>query len=363
MRRVTDRAAILRLKAELAGLSAVDGSTASPSEIETLVENQLRYWREPHFDRASLGRRMRELNETSTSVFIFEIRNRAVSVWKKPVFTLGPKIGDYLVRSYRERTVFYRFLIETVLARYDIGADMLLALDGDDIAAEISGVPLFAFQKDDASRKILLPDVDFFHSHWYRQPIDHIPNGDKIVKACFVGSSTGGLLSEQSIADRAYPRLRAAAHFVDSPLVEFRIARAVQCDTEATKALLERQHYFGKPMSWADQFSYRFLISIDGNGAACSRPLIALKSNATLIKYRSPFSLYYFSAMVAGRDYIDVVTDEDVEEVVKLELSSPGHFKPVAESGQRFAARYLNHTSVLDYTGALLREYGRIVNA
>ena len=101
---------------------------------------------------------------------------------------------------------------------------------------------------------------------------------------------------------------------------------------------------------------------MDGNGATCSRVVIALKSNSALIKYRSDYGLYYFPAMVAGRDYIEAASDRDVTDTVNAELAAPGHFTAVATAGQAFAARYLGKASVLDYTGALLRDYARIYN-
>jgi hypothetical protein len=265
-------------------------------------------------------------------------------------------------RSFANRAALYRVLLQAVAARSDIDADMTLAIDVNDIPVRMRGGPLFAFQTADATRNILLPDVDFFHWNWYAGQHDDRAYEDKTITACFAGASTGGPISEAAIAGLALPRLRAAAHFLGSPVVDFRIAKAVSCETEAARALLQRQPYFRPPMSWREQLRHRFLISMDGNGATCSRVVIALKSNSALIKYRSDYSLYYFPAMVAGRDYIDTASDRDVTDTVDAERASPGHFKAVAVAGQALAARYLNKASVLDYTGALLREYARIYN-
>jgi hypothetical protein len=196
--------------------------------------------------------------------------------------------------------------------------------------------------------------------HWYTWVHDEQSYDEKAIKAVFAGSSTGGTVNEQVIVDQALPRLRSAAHFVGNPLVDFRIARVVQCESKSSTALLQQQPYFGRWMGWQEQLRYRFMLVMDGNGAGSSRLPIALKSNSAAVMYHSPFTLYYFPAMVAGCDYIEVANDNEVEEIVNAELRSPGRFRPVAESGRAFAARYLNQASVMDYTASLLSGYARI---
>ncbi len=356
----------LRLKMQLRRVRAPapDGA-ASAADIDALVDHQLGHWRRRGIDRTKLMAGCRTLNEKSISVFVFEIRAGTVKVWDKPGFSFPHELRALRgmeARSFANRKALYRVLLQTALTRSGIDADMTLAMDVNDIPIRLRGGPLFAFQTADASRNILLPDVDFFHWNWYAGQHDDRGYDDKAIRACFAGASTGGHISETTIAERALPRLRAAAHFLDSPVVDFRIAKAVLCETEAARALLQRQPYFRAPMTWREQFGHRFLVSMDGNGATCSRVVIALKSNSALIKYRSNFGLYYFPEMVAGRDYIDAASDQDVTDTVNAEIASPGHFKAVAAAGQAFAARYLNKASVLDYTGALLRGYARIYN-
>jgi|GEM_PF-849305 len=372
---IKSHAEALRLRAQLfaAPTPPPDGAAASAAEIDALVEHQLGPWHNVGTDSPSLIEAFRNLNETAFSTFIFEVKAGRISVWEKPASSFPPakkSIRELQMRTYTHRKTLYRIFLQAILARYGIDADMTLAIDTMDrwrghlrqhIGAKVD-FPLFAFQKDDDSRNILLPDVDFFHWSWYTRQRDDRRYEDKAIKACFVGSSTGGKITERTIAELSLPRLRAAAHFLDSPLVDFRIANAVQCKTSAAKALLERQRYFSKPMTWREQLGHRFLIAIDGNGVPCSRLVIGLKSHSVLMKYRSNFSLYYFPAMVAGRDYIDIAVDRDVEDAVDLERQSPGHFKPVADGGRAFAVRYLNPMSVADYTGALLRGYARIFN-
>jgi hypothetical protein len=336
---------------------------ASDDDIEALVEHQLAPWRNVPVQHSSLMSAFQALNRQSWTVFIVRIRGRNISVWNKLAFWYGGSRRAERKQQNRHtayRLAMYRTLLQEVIERYGIDADMVIALDVDDRGAQRADLPVFAFHKHESSHNILVPDIDFFRMHWYTWLRDQHGYDEKAIKATFAGSSTGRIVTEQVIAERTLPRLRSASYFVGSPLVDFRITKAVQCENQAAAVLLQQQPYFGFWMSWEEQLRYRFLLSVDGNGAAWSRLAIALKSNSAVVKYRSPFMLYYFPAMVSGRDYIEVADDNEVEDVINAELQSPGRFRPVAEAGRAFAARYLNKASVLDYTASLLTGYARL---
>ena len=358
---IVDYAAATRLKWQLTRTSS-DASSASAAEIAALADIQMQDWSQANLERAGLLAQFKLLNEKFFSIVVFEAKAGKISAWKKSptVVPRHPGLRDLQTRTFNNRKALYRVLLEAALAKYDIGDHLVFAVDVNDIGREVDGVPLFGFQKKIGSRNILLPDVDFFHWNWYAAITDPYSYQDKNIAACFVGSSTGGRVTESRLAALALPRLRAAAYFVGNPNVDFRIAQAVQCDTERTKSLLEQQPFFSRPMNWQEQFAYRFLLSMDGNGAACSRLAVALKSNSVLVKFNSPYVLYYFPAMTAGRDYLAVATERDVEDVIAEELRMPGRFSAIAEAGKSFFAKFLATGSVLHYTGAILRNYARI---
>jgi hypothetical protein len=356
-------AAATRLKWQLAQRTSSEASPASASEIAQLVEHQMQYWLQADFDRAALHEQFKAANEKFFSIAVFEAKGKKLSLWEKPSDVVPRHAGavrDLQIRTFNNRKALYRVFLQAALAKYDIDTHMIFAVDVNDIGREVMDFPLFSFQKKIGSRNILLPDVDFFHWHWYAGITDTLSYEHKKIAACFVGSSTGGRVTESKLASFTLPRLRAAAYFVGNPNVDFRIARAVQYDTERTKSLLEQQPFFSRPMKWPEQFAYRFLLSMDGNGAACSRLAVALKSNSVLVKFDSPYVLYYFSAMRPGRDYIAVAAEPDVEQIIDEELRIPGRFSPIAEGGKSFFARFLSKDSVLHYTGALLRNYARM---
>jgi hypothetical protein len=110
-------------------------------------------------------------------------------------------------------------------------------------------------------------------------------------------------------------------------------------------------------MSWPQQWESRFLISIDGNGATCSRVALALKSNSALVKYASPFALFYFPKLQAGRDYLAVTAEREIEAIVERELTTPGFHRDIAEAGTRFYERFLDRRRLFAYTALLLSAY------
>jgi hypothetical protein len=354
--------AVRKLTSELRGFSRLP-SAASRSDIEALVEHQLKPWRNVRLQHSSLIPALRSLNKQSWTTFIIRIKGRKISIWKKyPLWRPAPQKLERKrqMRNVAYRLAIYRAMLQEVINQYNIDADVTLALDVDDRGTELTDAPVFTFQKHESSRNVLMPDIDFFRLHWYTWLHDERSYDQKEIKAVFAGSSTGGVVSERVIANQALPRLRSAAHFVGNPLVNFKITKAVQCETDAAAALLKQQPYFGPWMSWHEQLRHRFLFSLDGNGAACARLAIGFKSNSAVIKFHSPFMLYYFPAMAPGREYIEVENEQQAEDVIKAEISSPGRFRSVSEAGRAFAERYFNVASMLDYMALLLAGYARI---
>ncbi|HXR36956.1 MAG TPA: glycosyl transferase family 90 [Candidatus Binataceae bacterium] len=165
-------------------------------------------------------------------------------------------------------------------------------------------------------------------------------------------------VSKEVVRNLTLPRLRAAVYFKDNPDVQFHLPRLVQCDSEETKDLLCAMG-FGSDnwVDWRAQFGHRFIISMDGNGATCSRVFVTLRSNSVLLKYASPHQLHYFSGLIPWTHYIPIDSDEDVNQIVHIEQKCPGFFRHIAEQGQAFANRYLTRWQAMKYTGWLLRMY------
>lgn len=335
-----------------------DDDTATPAELDRLVDAQLAPWRaRPALPAAAAHEALRALCAQRMAVWGVSIRGRRVRAWDKPAPTPA-QLAQPGVQAdwdaFRWRLMYYRNFLAAVAARATLPLNLDLALDVADDPVEHPGLPVFGFQKPAQASTLLVPDVDFFHLRWYRRASDPWTYDQKSPTACFVGASTGCALDVDTVREDRAPRLRAARFFQGSERVHFSIARAVQCSSDEACRLLEAKPYFGPTVDWPQQLKHRFLISIDGNGAACSRLVQSLMSHSAVIQYTSPHQLFYFSALVPGQHLLRVSEDAEVDAIVRTELAQPGHYRAVAEAGQRFARKYLRARSVADYTARLL---------
>lgn len=328
---------------------------AIDSGLHDLAARQVDHWKASPFNRAALDETFDTLNRDHANVFVFDIRAGAITIRPKGPVDETPLIAMQMPQ-FLARVRRYRALLQAALAAARLKLDMSLAIDVNDHPLGQSDVPVFAFQNTAQSNAILLPDVDFLNWNWYLRQTDRLPYDRKAIRAVFAGSSSGELHDAENILHPTNPRLIAAAHFVGHRNVDFRISEIVQC-TDAAKALLERQPYFKPRLGWPEQWQNRFILSLDGNGATCSRVALGLKSNSVLVKYASPFDLFYFPQLRAGGDYLEVTSEPEIEAIVERELSAPGHHRDIAEAGSRFYRRYLARRPLIAYTALLLRAY------
>jgi len=226
--------------------------------------------------------------------------------------------------------------------------------------------PLFCFQRTTAQTYPMLPDIDLLESDFLANPAfrDTIPYREKSDRAVFAGSTTGGTITEQVARDLSLPRLRAAAYFLGNPKVDFRLPHIVQAASTEAIEILARQPFCQAPrLQWAEQFHAKFLLSMDGNGATCSRVAVALGSNSVLMKYASDHLLYYFPALEPWQHYLPIDNDADVERLIDAETADPGRFEPVTQAARAFAGRYINAACAIEYTANLLIGYADIMAA
>ena len=156
------------------------------------------------------------------------------------------------------------------------------------------------------------------------------------------------------------PRLRAARYFQGHQRIGFFLPAIVQCDTAETRQILEEMAFCQEQrVSWQEQFTRRFVISMDGNGATCSRVAIALRSNSVLIKYASAEMLYYFHGLQEWLHYIPVAHDRDLDALLDLGDWSPRSPEEIAYAGRSFAERFLTRDSIIAYTVTLLSLYSK----
>lgn len=285
------------------------------------------------------------------NMFKFTIREGRISV--EPISSQLAEV----VADRRSRT--YLGFFQEVLRAYPSVPDTMFFVCVGDMAQPGFDTPFFQFQKPAGSSSILLPDVEFIELEYCHQPAltDNIPYSKKALSAIFVGGTSGQLNTVETVRNPVAQRLRAAKYFRGHPDVHFLLTSLAQCeDTEAEQAL--RDLGFGGPrIPWPEQFQHKFIISVDGNGATCSRVAIALKSNSVLLKYDSPHHLYYFRGLLPWRHYIPISIDSDIENIVMIEQECPNTFASIAEEGRSFAETYLTRPRVLQYAAEVLTGY------
>lgn len=324
--------------------------------LRALALAEIGYWLGKRPSLAESWRLYAHLNEAREDMFLFRFSGNEVEIVEKPHFA-----GLELEREssgHAKRAIRYLAFFRLMLLHSGKRFDGILAMSMHDIPPGDPDVPFFGFQKKQPSPLILLPDIDaisdLFYASDYEDPFSY---EEKSVSGIFIGATTGSHHNVESVAALSSQRLKSGVFFRDKPEVEFRLPRIIQCASpEAEQAIRDLGFGIG-PGTWEEQFRHRFLISMDGNGATCSRMAISLKSNAVLLKYNSDHVLHYFHALRPYRHYLPIFRDEDVIAAIGAEERRPGLFSDIAKIGRTFHQDYLTAAACMDYTAELLEQY------
>ncbi len=331
------------------------------SVIERWVETEFLPWRGWLAGPDGLTAQLDEYVQFHPGVFRFTIRDGRVR--------FHTKSGELLERHYPPGSEFatieargygYERFLQTVVEAFDLSGDADLAVCLDDLQHHSVALPILSFQKRKGSSNILIPDVDFIDFNFYIDDRfgDPWTFEEKSPAAIFVGSTTGFLpIDHRMVAQLDHQRLRSAVRFRGHPTISYELPVITQCDGPETEQMIRDLRIGSVRRSWAEQLQRRYIISVDGNGATCSRVAVALRSRSLLIKYESPNQLYYFPGLRPFGNYIPVLTDDDVLHVVDMLDRSPALARAIAEDSRAFYARYLSRISVMAFTASVLRRY------
>ncbi len=263
------------------------------------------------------------------------------------------------------RVELYRDFIEEILG-HRLGLATTFGFCIGDFAVENDLVPLLSFQKRQGGRSILFPDPDFLYCDFYADPkfIDNLAFEAKSNTAVFAGSTTGAFITLEKIQLGEVPRINAAQFFRGHADVRFFLPNVVGfgTDDEVRKTIMALD--IGGPggnIPYSEQFGSRFMLSMDGNGACCSRVVVGLRSDCVLAKYNSPHVLYYFGLLKPGTHFVPISSNEDVSRLLAKASSEPDQYKAIADNGRRFYDRYLTKPRVVEYAGMVLEGYARLV--
>ena len=323
--------------------------------VRTWCAVQLGPWRDGSVDRETAAEEYRRINDEKEDFFLFRIDGGDVRWEPKPRF---PETARWL----EVRIDFYLSLIRLALGVEALPNGLLIPIAVGDIPFSSDVAPVFSFQKLRPMICPLVNDPDFVYLNYYVDDMytDRIPYAEKKTSAVFVGSTTGAGHTVESIQALSSERISAAVTFRDDPRVDFRLPSVVQCVTQEAEDLL-KQMGFGDAayISWQDQYRHKFLLSLDGNGATCSRVALSLKSNGVLLKYNSDSMLYYFYTMIPWVHYIPIWEHADVFKVIEREERHPGLFEFIADNGRDFYNRYLTKEGAAQYAWTLFSEFDR----
>ena len=324
--------------------------------IQSWADRELAPWRHRDLRRIPLERQLFTACQRAPGLRLY--RFAAGSVVLLPRMPHGPaNVGQ------EDRAHHYLNFFRDVASHLPRGYNATICISLTD---KVMGpkMPVFGLQRSADENWLLMPDIDFIVNHFHENPPfkDTLPYAGKVPRAVFAGATTGGIHTVERIVAGQSPRLRSAAFFDGRLDVDFRLPRVVQYADEEARRLIEAQPYCQRPeLQWSEQFQSRFLISMDGNGATCSRVAVALASQSVLLKYHSHEMLYYFDGLVPHVHYVPIAKDEDVLAVLAAERLEPGRYLPVADAGRLFAAQYLTRERVTEYMVRLLLGYAAML--
>lgn len=261
---------------------------------------------------------------------------------------------------FRERAADYLAFLNEAAALLPPDFAALFCICLNDVMDRHAEAPVMAFQRARWRDVVLVPDPDFFKYGWFEDQsyADPLPYDAKTITAVFAGSTSGRIFTAGDVEARALERFAAAAYFADTGDVDFRLPHIVQAADAAAHAAAAAQPFCqGPPLSWQEHYRHRFLLSLDGNGATCSRMWLALRSQSVPMKYESDHLLYYFHGLQPWVHYLPIGRHADVAKLIAIERRAPGTFHAVADAGQHVVRTLLTRERVTRYMAYLLEEY------
>lgn len=336
------------------------------SVIRSMCLAELAVWHSRNLDYRAVLDEYHRYNASRHHIFLFNIEHGRVSIAEKPNFYTSAQLDADLeqewdsIPSVVRAAIMYRSLLAEACQSICPDIDTVIAVDVGDLGISSETAPLFGITKLPNSNAVLLPHFEFIWDRYYQHLQDATPYEEKTVSAMFMGSTTGKYpITADDVRELSVPRLRSAVFFKDDPRVTFKLLHLLQCTPEA-EALLRQMEFGGEARPFEEHFARKFIISMDGNAATCSRVSMASKSNCVLLKYDSPYLLHYSRHFVPWLHYVPILEDQDVNVVLDIEERFPGIFQPLAIESTRFFDNYLSKAPLVSYTGNLVRMYAEI---
>lgn len=230
-----------------------------------------------------------------------------------------------------------------------------------------SDLPVCHYQKNlkiSSDRSILMPDFEILHHNYYATDHDPYPFPAKRNKAIFVGATTGGNNTSGNFLPN--PRIEAARFFwTHREAVDFFLPNVVQYDSEETERKIRELPFCDRSffMSRLDQFRYRYLLSMDGNGATLSRVAMALLSNSVLMKYDSSNIAYYHRWLRPYENFLPIRHHQDVLDLIAKFSDEPDTLRRIIARAHEDFHPLFQPVNVLRYWEIVLNAHLRLMGA
>jgi hypothetical protein len=250
----------------------------------------------------------------------------------------------------------------------------IINIDGFKIAVEFEDMPkdqdypVFCYQKRlDYHNIILMPDFEIVENNYFctQMTRDEKSFVEKNNRAVFYGSTTGTNVLENrvccntinNIINDPSRRIDAAKYFSGKDDIIFKLPSVVQCDNDDTVNYLKSLEFTScDPVDYKAQLENKFLISVDGNGATCSRVAISLLSNSVLLKYDSKWILFYHRLLRPYFNFIPILEHKDVEYILMDLPYSLDYYESISRNSSEIFYNVFNKINVDRYFAVALNE-------
>lgn len=246
--------------------------------------------------------------------------------------------------------------------------DFRFCIEFEDMASDTIDAPVLCYHKKQGQNIILIPDFEIYEHNYYCREIysDNLCFEGKHDKAVFIGSTTGTNQQEdrgccntvENIDHDPCVRVGAAKYFDGDESVIFKLPSIVQCDSVETEGYLKSFAFTQcSRMDWNEQFKYKFIISVDGNGPTCTRVAVALLSNSVLLKYDSRWITYYHRALRPYYNYVPIAWHDDIHDVLKQINNNYAYYAAISRRASEDFSLILKKSNVDRYFAAALNEF------
>jgi hypothetical protein len=195
----------------------------------------------------------------------------------------------------------------------------------------------------------LVPDPFMVSNYGGRMQIKDTKQFEqKIPKIIFRGSTTGSTVA----ADNA--RLKLCAWAMGNPSMDFGITNVVQMTEDVVRrAYLDFDRLLVPHASQEHHYSYKYILSVDGNTASWDRLMWVANSQSLAMKYKSEHMLWYYPLLQEDQHYVNVTTDNLTKQFAYYENNTP-HAKWIIANANKFASQYANANAATMYMARLL---------